>query len=95
MTIKSGRLAACWAILFVIAIVAVGVFMVSAATHPKTVTVYEPQPALTSSSRAAEAAERLGTPGQSVPGAQINPQLEGLTCDAYPLADGLLLLCHP
>jgi hypothetical protein len=59
----------------------------------RTVTVTKPAPGLTASSTAADASSRFSGEPQTVPGEELGFP-EGSVCDAYPLKDGVALVCH-
>lgn len=83
-------------LLAIIGTVAICGFLYSITFAPQTrveTQVSEPPP-LSASSKIAEVSGRFeSAPSQSVPTEQLGMP-EGGTCDAYPLQDGLVLLCH-
>jgi len=40
------------------------------------------------------ASESLGEPQETIPGAQVSPELEGASCGLYAYKDGLALVCR-
>jgi hypothetical protein len=96
MYVAHGARLVVWAALTVLGAFAVGAGLLALANSvgdPVTRTHEVPAPALTTSSTVADANARFeGKPAQSIPGTELG--LQGGTCDARYLTDGLVLVCH-